>query len=367
MAFSETKTIHVPTTSSSYDVLVGKGILSSIGEIAQGVAGGSRAAIVSDSNVAPLYLPSVRASLESSGYKTSSIVFSAGERYKTFDTLATILDAVAEAGLTRSDLVVAVGGGVTGDMGGLAAALYLRGIKVLQVPTSLLAMVDASVGGKTAIDISSGKNLVGAFWQPCAVVVDVDCLSTLSPELITDSCGEVIKHAVLADSELFHELCLHPLNNGERTSADLIRIIARNIEIKRDVVVADEREHGLRQTLNLGHTIGHAIEAAQDFSMGHGSCVAIGLCSIVRGAARLGWTSEQLVHDIASCVRAHKLPTSTDIPFKLLWDFAVHDKKRKGDTITVVIPTGIGSVTTRRLSIEEFSALMSAGCTDDGE
>jgi 3-dehydroquinate synthase len=163
-------------------------------------------ALVSDSNVAPLYAGPVKESLEAAGIAVSTITFPAGEEHKRLATLGDILERMAQAGLTRSDAVVAVGGGVTGDMAGLAAALYQRGIQVVQVPTSLLAMVDSSVGGKTAVDLEAGKNLAGAFLQPSLVVADIDCLATVSPELLRDSCGEMIKHGVLADEKLFDQL-----------------------------------------------------------------------------------------------------------------------------------------------------------------
>ena len=241
-----------------------------------------------------------------------------------------------------------------------ASALYLRGIQVVQVPTSLLAMVDSSVGGKTAVDLSAGKNLVGAFWQPSLVVADVRTLSTVPAELFLDSCGEVIKHAVLADASLLDDLESLPLTVGDDTER-LTEVVARNVAIKRDVVSADERERGLRQTLNLGHTVGHAIEAASDFSLGHGSCVAAGLCMMARAAAARGWCASETAERIERCVAAHGLPTGTDLPTETLMRYATHDKKRHGTDVNIVVPVEVGRCEVRRVSLEEFRDLIEAG------
>ena len=353
--------VHVATTSGAYDVVVGPGALERAGEVVASSVGTRRCCVISETNVAPLYADAVEASLSAAGYDVAErVVFPAGEAHKTLATLGDILDALSRRELTRDDAVVALGGGVTGDMGGLAGALYLRGLAVVQVPTSLLAMVDSSVGGKTAVDLPAGKNLVGAFWQPRAVVADVRCLATISPELFRDSCGEVIKHAVLADPALLDELTEHPLA-ADDDEGRLARVVARNVEIKRDVVEADEREGGLRQTLNLGHTIGHAIEAASDFSLGHGTCVAIGLSMMARACAARGWCSPECAEKIVACVRAHGLPTTTDMATERLMGYVSHDKKRHGDAVNAVIIHDVGSVEVRRTSLTELAELIEAG------
>ena len=358
----EIRTVHVGAASRAYDVLVGPGALALLGEVTRGVAGGARVCVVSETNVAPLYADAAEASLAASGMDVAPrIVFPAGEAHKGLGTLGGILEGLAERGLTRDDVVVALGGGVTGDMAGLAAALYLRGIRVVQAPTSLLAMVDSSVGGKTAVDIAAGKNLVGAFWQPSAVVADVSCLETVSPELLTDSCGEVVKHAVLADGELLDRLTASPLNAPGASADEVAAIVARNIEIKRDVVEADERERGLRQTLNLGHTVGHAIEAASDFALGHGTCVAAGLCIVARASESRGWCSGETRRRIERCVRAHGLPITTDLPADVLMGFLAHDKKRHGDGVNLVVPAEVGRAEVRRVTLAEMRELLDAG------
>lgn len=359
--------VRVAAASRPYDVLVGAGALELLGGVVRDAAGGGRVCVVSETNVAPLYAEAAEGSLRRAGLDVAPrIVFPAGEAHKRLGTLGEVLEGLAGRGLTRDDAVVALGGGVTGDLAGLAAALYLRGVPVVQAPTSLLAMVDSSVGGKTAVDIEAGKNLVGAFWQPSAVVADVSCLRTVSPELLTDSCGEVIKHAVLADGGLLDELTERPLNAPGTPEDRLAEVVARNVEIKRDVVQADERERGPRQTLNLGHTVGHAIEAASGFALGHGTCVAAGLCVVARASERRGWCSAETRRRIERCVRAHGLPVSTDVPPDVIMRYLAHDKKRHGDGVNLVVPAEIGRAEVRRVSLGEMRELVELGAAGDG-
>lgn len=362
MSEQGTHVVGVHTPTSDYDVHVGCGVLDEVGPLVRKAAGGRVAAVTSDSNVAPLYANRVMASLEAAGYQTCLITFPAGERNKRFSTLEGILEELAQAELSRDDVVVALGGGVCGDMAGLAASLYLRGIKVAQVPTSLLAMVDSSVGGKTAVDLRSGKNLAGAFLHPCVVVADVKCLHTLSHELLTDSCGEIVKHGVLADPALFELIVEHPVNAPNTDDAHMARIVAQNVRIKRDVVNADEHERGLRQTLNLGHTLGHAIEAASDYRLGHGSSVAAGLCCVARGAQRLGWTQQGCAQLIEQACRAHGLPIDTNLDTQTIMRYATHDKKRHGATVNLVIPERIGKVSLRSVTLGELEEVVRLGC-----
>lgn len=356
------RAVRVSAASGAYDVHVGAGVLARAGAIAREAAGGGRCCVVTETNVGPLYAEELEASLASAGYEVAPrLTFPAGEPSKNLGTLTGLLEGLAERGLTRDDVVVALGGGVTGDVAGLAAALYLRGCPVVQVPTSLLAMVDSSVGGKTAVDLRAGKNLAGAFWQPSAVVADVRCLSTVSPELFRDSCGEVVKHAVLADARMLDDLTRAPLTAPGVDEARLVDVVARNVEIKRDVVDADERERGLRQTLNLGHTLGHAIESASGFSLGHGSCVAAGLCMVSRASARMGWCSEETAARIVACVEAHGLPTGSDVPAETLMGFVGHDKKRHGDSVNLVVPVEPGRVEVRRVALGELARIVDLG------
>ena len=357
-----THKVRVDASSRSYDVIVGEGVLDEVGSLTRAACPNADATfVVSDTNVAPLYLSRTCAALEAAGLAAPSFVVPAGERNKRLGTFGAIVEAMAAAELTRDSVVIALGGGVVGDMAGFAAASYMRGIEVVQVPTTLLSMVDSSVGGKTAIDLDAGKNLVGAFLQPSLVVADVACLDTLEPDVFVDGMGEVVKHGVLADEALFDQLALAPLTQGAPHDYTA-RVVARNVEIKRDVVNADERERGLRQTLNLGHTIGHAVEAASSFELGHGHCVAIGLCCVARAAERLGWASSGLAARVEACVAAQGLPTNTNLAHEDIMQFATHDKKRHGNTVNLVVPLAIGSCEVRKTTIEEFARVVELGC-----
>jgi 3-dehydroquinate synthase len=354
--------VDVPCASKDYQVHVGRGLVDEVGPIVGSLLGTPECCIVSDDTVDALYGDRVQSSLAGAGIEAPRITFPAGERNKRLATLETILERIASHEMDRKGVVVAVGGGVTGDMGGLAAALYLRGCRLVQVPTSLLAMVDSSVGGKTAVDLAAGKNLCGAFLQPEVVIADVETLSTLPASQLTDGCGEVIKHGVLADEVLFERLAASPINSAGHDLDELADVVARNVEIKRDVVAADEREQGVRQMLNLGHTIGHAIEAASGFALGHGASVAVGLCCIARASAAEGWCAADVPGRIEACVAAYGLPTDTDIDHDTLMGYLAHDKKRSAAGYSVVIPRRIGEVELRRVSPEAMRSLVDAGC-----
>ena len=266
-------------TSEKYDVIVGSAIIPQIGTYLSELKTDCKAAIISDSNVWPLYGSCVSESLDNAGISPVHYVFPAGEASKNANTYLKILNFLAENQITRSDLIVALGGGVVGDITGFTAATYLRGISYVQIPTSLLAMVDSSVGGKTAIDLPAGKNLVGAFKQPRLVLCDIDTLHTLPERLFLDGCAEVIKYAMLYDEPLFNALQISGPDFDRET------VIARCIGLKRDVVQEDEFDNGSRQRLNFGHTIGHAIEARSDFQISHGQAVAAGMAIITKAAA----------------------------------------------------------------------------------
>lgn len=359
------QTIDVHTSQRAYTITVAKDCLWAVGSIANKLISGRNAFIISDTNVYPLWGKPVEASLRDAGFTVSSNVFLAGEASKNLTTLSNILEAMANVPLNRDDVVIALGGGVVGDVAGFAAATYMRGIQVIQVPTSLLAMVDSSIGGKTAVDLHGGKNLAGAFWQPSAVIASLTCLSTIEPDLFTDSCGEAIKHGILADPAMFANLETLPLNTRDEEGGldyeRLERIVARNIEIKRNVVDQDEQEHGLRQTLNLGHTIGHAIEAANNYQLGHGSSVAAGMCFIARAAAKLDKLAPKQAERIIDCIKAHGLPTTSDFSTDELLHFALADKKRHGSSINVIMLYDIGHVDIEPMDIEAFRDLIELG------
>ena len=354
------ETVRIAPSSRSYDVSVGANILYNAGEYLAPLLPSRSVFIISDSNVAPLYLDRLRSSLALKGIHAAHAVFPAGEASKNLATLSDLLEAMAAAELTRSSTVIALGGGVTGDMAGLAAALYMRGISYVQVPTTLLAMVDSSVGGKCAVDLAAGKNLAGAFLQPLAVLADTSTLATLPDEVFADGCAEVIKHAALADPELFDTLAERPLSKDD-DDLYLMTVIATNIGIKRRFVEADEREQGPRKLLNLGHSIGHAVEAASGYSMGHGHAVAIGLTAIARASERLGWAEEGIAERIEAVIAAHGLPTESPFPAKDLIGFARLDKKSDDNGITLAIPKRIGTAELCYVSFGEFAHIIELG------
>lgn len=323
-------TVHIDT-SRPYDVLIGEGLLPRTGELMAQTMTARTAAIVTDDTVDALYGKQVEESLLRAGFSTLRYAFPAGEANKHLATLGDILEFLAESHLTRSDVIVALGGGVPGDVAGFAAAVYARGIRFVQIPTTLLAAVDSSVGGKTAVDLKAGKNLAGCFHQPSLVITDTSVIRALPERLLSDGAAEIIKYGVLSDPELFHWM-------GQPEWTDRIdEIIARSVSIKRDVVNADEFDVGLRQQLNLGHTFGHAIEKCSNFTITHGQGVAMGM-GIAAGAANLPGVCE----DILTVCRACGLPVAAPYPAKQLAEAALSDKKRQGGKITLVLPERIG-------------------------
>lgn len=339
----------------AYEVSIGPGLLETCGQRLKPLLGECRVAVITDSTVAPLYLETVLRSLQQAGFATCSHIFPAGEGHKTLSTLSDLLEFLASQHLTRTDCVAALGGGVTGDMAGFAAAVYLRGIRCVQLPTTLLAAVDSSVGGKTAVDLTAGKNLAGAFSQPAAVLCDTDCLKSLPAAVFADGAAEAIKTGVLCDETLF------ALFEDGTLTADPGEVIARCIAYKAGVVERDEKELGERKLLNLGHTVGHAIEKCSGFTIPHGHAVAAGLAIMARAAETLGWTEEPLAVRIAACLERNGLPTGTDYTAEALAQAALSDKKRAGDTITVVVPRRIGECELKKLPVSELLGLIAAG------
>lgn len=342
------------TASKEYEVLIGKNILPSLGERCVSLLGKNKAVIVTDSNVAPLWLDKTKASLEEAGINCVSFVFPAGEESKSKETLFELLEFMAENRLTRSDFAVALGGGVTGDMTGLAASLYLRGIPFVQVPTTLLAAVDSSVGGKTAVNLNAGKNLMGAFYQPSLVLCDTLTLGTLSNEIFADGMAEVIKYGVIYDRELFNKV------KSGNVNGEIEKIIARCVELKRDVVAKDEFDKGERQLLNFGHTMAHSIEKCSNFEISHGKAVAIGMVIAAKASYALGWSAEDCTEEIIQAAVNNSLPTECPYDPQALADVALSDKKRAGDSIAFVAPEVIGKCYLKKIPVEML--LKVAGC-----
>ena len=342
------KTVTV-NVSKQYDIRIGSGLLATLGEAAKQLGKAEKVCIVSDSTVWNLYGEAVQKNLETFDFLVSSYVFPAGEAQKNGATLLELLSCLASHQLTRSDLIVALGGGVVGDLAGFAAATYLRGIRFIQVPTTLLAAVDSSVGGKTAIDLPEGKNLVGAFWQPSLVICDTDTLNTLPEDIFRDGCAEVIKYGILYDPDLFAEL----EHSGMRFDRE--SVIARCVELKRNVVMEDEFDTGARMKLNLGHTIGHGVEAKSQFTISHGKAVAIGIAIVTRAAK---YPDSQR---IIALLQQFSLPIHTDYTAEDLYIHALSDKKRNGNTVNLIIPHGIGSCAITPMNVDQIKSFIEAG------
>jgi 3-dehydroquinate synthase len=346
-----TEIIHV-YAGKGYDIHIQKGIIGSTGELVRTVKDAHRAVIITDSTVAPLYAGIVKKSLEAAGFNAFLFVFPAGEASKNHKTLLDIYAYLAKSELTRSDIIVALGGGVTGDVAGFAAATWQRGIDFVQIPTTLLAQVDSSIGGKTAVDLPEGKNLVGAFWQPSLVLCDPQTLSTLDSTNIACGMGEIIKHACIRSKELFDFLL-----ETQSVNQSIVRLIAENLKIKRDVVERDEREKGERMLLNFGHTLGHAIEKLNHFTgITHGEAVAIGMATITRYSEKKGMTEAGTYAALVNLLEKHGLPSETSLPLCDMINAAKGDKKRAGGDIHLVLLKRLGEGFVYRLPIVEMPA-----------
>ncbi len=347
------KTIRVDA-SKKYDVIIGNGLLDNAGELCKEAVGVCRGVIITDSNVDALYSERLERSLKSAGYNVKKYVFEAGEESKKPKTLIDILEFLANVELTRADCIFALGGGVVGDIAGFAAAIYLRGIRFIQIPTTLLAAVDSSVGGKTGIDLEAGKNLAGAFHQPSLVICDPSLLCTLPPEIFADGMAEVIKYGVINDKELFEVLKGNIKYNIEE-------IIASCVQNKSNIVKADEFDTGMRQLLNLGHTIGHAIERLSDFSISHGSAVAIGMVIVMTASVAYGYCAKDELDELVYVLKKTSLPTECEYTPDELTRVAVSDKKRQRDTITLVVPYAIGDTRLLPISVDKLEEFISKG------
>jgi 3-dehydroquinate synthase len=330
-------------TDPPYPVLIGPGLHKALADALPSSLAECKIAVVADDTVARLYGAGVQASLGAAGHAVSLFTFPAGEESKTLQTLEQLLEFLSEQQLDRGDLVLALGGGVTGDLAGFAAAVYLRGIRFVQAPTTLLAAVDSSVGGKTAVNLSRGKNLAGAFWQPVAVICDTDALLTLPDELYAEGIAEAIKCGIIGDPGLF-DLLKRPVPRGSGVEAELIR---RCVAFKADVVAQDEKEQGLRALLNFGHTVAHAIERCSGYRIRHGQAVARGMAIATRAAETDGFAEKGTTSALQAVLNVHGLDRSgrtveTLNPDDLL-EAIGSDKKKRGERITLVLPRRIGA------------------------
>lgn len=323
--------------SDSYDILIGKGLLGEADIHIQNVLKGNKITLISDTNVFPIYGEIVKIQLKKAGYEVYTYTFQAGEASKTTATIVDIVEFMADKGLTREDGVVALGGGVCGDMAGFAAAIYLRGIKFVQIPTSLLAQVDSSVGGKTGVDLPQGKNLCGAFHQPSLVIIDPDVLDTLSPHYFSDGMGEVIKYGCIKSNALFDRLVNEDAHNF------LEDMIFECVDIKRQVVENDEKEQGERALLNFGHTCGHAIEKLWNFeNISHGEAVGIGMVMISCAGENLGITEKGTADKIVQLLEKYNLKTADSHSTDEIINAMSADKKRTGKGLKFVMLNKVG-------------------------
>lgn len=355
------KTVRVEA-STAYDVVIGDGIIDRAGEFIP-CGAGKKAAVISDDTVFPLYGGRVVSSLEKAGFLVATFVFPHGEKSKNGKVFLEILEFLASSGLDRSDVAIALGGGVVGDITGFAAASYLRGIRYVQIPTTLLSAVDSSVGGKCAIDLGAGKNLAGAFHQPAVVICDPVTLGTLDPAVFSDGCAEALKYGIICDPELFSHL------NENGTGFDREYVISRCVSIKADIVRRDEFDRGDRALLNLGHTFGHGIERASGFEISHGAAVSIGTATVARGAEKLGLAEKGVSDVIVSALGKLSLPVScpAGIDLDAAFEAMTKDKKKRGGETVAIIPEKIGKCSLVPMKEKELFSLMRTGIELAGE
>lgn len=337
----------------AYDILIEKGLLTDCGRYIRPLTQAARVMLITDSNVKPLYEPTVRASLEGAGFQVTTHSFPAGESSKKPGTVLQMVDHMAQAGLTRKDIVVALGGGVTGDMAGFAAAIYLRGIDFVQIPTTLLSQIDSSVGGKTGVDLPQGKNLCGAFHQPILVLIDPLVLDTLSRRFFHDGLAEAIKHGCIKSEAFFERLM------QEDPHAFIVDLIYESVNIKRLVVERDEKEQGERALLNFGHTIGHAIEKCHNFTgITHGEAVGVGMVMVTKMSEEMGITKVGTAAKIQQMLLRYDLPFQDHTPVDQLIAAMGMDKKRTGTGIDFVFLHQIGESLIRSIPTDEMKGLL---------
>lgn len=330
-----------------YDIIIENGLLDRVGECCAAVLHSDKVLLLTDSNVHPLYGNTVCVQLADAGYAVTEYVIPAGEASKSVEQYVNVISTLAQEGFSRSDAIIALGGGVVGDLAGFCAASYLRGIPFVQIPTTLLACVDSSVGGKTAVNLPEGKNLVGAFYQPKAVLCDPMVLGTLPPSHYANGMAEIIKYGMIRDAELLDALERHTWCDEE--------IIERCVRIKSDIVAQDEFDNGCRQLLNYGHTIGHAVEKCSDFTVLHGEAVAMGMSLMAHAA------SPSLAQRLDALLHAYALPTTCSFDDDSLFSAALSDKKRRGGTLSLIVVETAGQGVVREMPVEELKEYIRKG------
>ena len=361
--------VHV-NAGKGYDIVIGQGVLSDTDVyFKEACPKAETAAVVCDRNVLFPQGEAVCSALDDGGVRYELFVLDSGEAQKNLGTYAQILEFLADKRLSRKDCVVALGGGVTGDMTGFAAATYMRGIDYVQIPTTLLSMVDSSVGGKTAVDLRGGKNLAGAFCQPSLVLCDPLALSTLPADIFRDGCAEVLKYGVLYDRDFFLELksIAEDRVSGQSVkqamAKQLDKIIETCVTLKRDVVEQDEFDRGERKKLNLGHTVGHAIEKCSDYGISHGCAVATGMAIMARSSAKQGLMEESEARLLEQALESYGLPVETEFTAQQLAQAARMDKKASYSAIDLIVPLAIGSCEIQPVSLDELEEWIGEGLT----
>ncbi|MEJ8729002.1 3-dehydroquinate synthase [Flintibacter sp. HCN-6482] len=351
------KTLAV-NTSRPYEIKIGRGSLDQAGVLCrQAIPNARKLTIVTDSRVLPLYLARTADSLEQMGFQIQCLTIPAGEASKSAEQLVILWEKMMAFGMTRTDAVVALGGGVVGDLAGFAAATLLRGVDYVQIPTTLLSQVDSSVGGKVAIDLRAGKNLAGAFWQPSLVIIDPGCLDTLPDRTFSDGMAEVIKYGCILDRKLFE--LLNRCGSRVRVMERIVDVVYTCCDLKRRVVVEDERDTGLRQLLNFGHTVGHAFELAGHYeTWTHGQGVAAGMNWAAQLGVELGVTPPETVECIQELLKKFDLPLDIPCPWETMTEAVGLDKKNAGDHISLIVLEKLGQAVHRKMARDELLGLL---------
>ena len=351
------KTLAV-NTSRPYEIKIGRGSLDQAGVLCrQAIPNARKLTIVTDSRVLPLYLARTADSLEQMGFQIQCLTVPAGEASKSAEQLVILWEKMMAFGMTRTDAVVALGGGVVGDLAGFAAATLLRGVDYVQIPTTLLSQVDSSVGGKVAIDLRAGKNLAGAFWQPSLVIIDPGCLDTLPDRTFSDGMAEVIKYGCILDRKLFE--LLNRCGSRVRVMERIVDVVYTCCDLKRRVVVEDERDTGLRQLLNFGHTVGHAFELAGHYeTWTHGQGVAAGMNWAAQLGVELGVTPPETVECIQELLKKFDFPLDIPCPWETMTEAVGLDKKNAGDHISLIVLEKLGQAVHRKMARDELLGLL---------
>lgn len=343
------------SASSEYDIYIGSCIINNIGSYINDILPPCKICLITDSNVNSLYSQVVISSLMEAGFQTVKIVFPAGEHSKNLSTYTNIVSALAEEGITRSDSIISLGGGVVSDIAGFVASTYMRGISYIHIPTTLLSSIDASVSGKTSINLPNGKNLIGSFWQPSLVVCDTKLFETLDAHQLQDGMAEAVKSAVVSEASLL----------GHIYKNEIDYIVKRCISIRKSFVEADERDTGIRQLLNFGHTIGHAVEKLSSYNIPHGQAIATGMIIEARAAYRMGLTNTDISYDLSNIFSSIGFNTQLPSYDDTLYQLTLKDKKICNNNITVIVPEEIGKATLQKLPINMLKEYIISGTSYD--